>query len=191
MGASLAGEEVTLFSRVVDCRDPGAPDPAEARCSGDAAGNLYIQFWAYYPGSQTSRALLGDLGFHRDDWESWQVRVTPAGADARASSHHGYNGDSGDAVNDTGWLGGKAGWAESTGRYAISGGSHAGRVGSAGAPPVRRPSSLERGPRRWTPAASVRVIPIESLRDERDEFRFEVVPPWEKPVFLDPEWRGT
>ena len=51
---SQRGEPVTLFSHIVDCLDPEAPMPPEAECEVDAAGNLYIQFWAYYPDSATT-----------------------------------------------------------------------------------------------------------------------------------------
>lgn len=188
---TLAGEPVTVFSHVVDCRDPEAATRDGFDCSGERAGSVYVQYWLYYPGSQTSRALFGDAGFHPDDWESWQTRVTPEGVDARASSHHGYNGSSGDPLNDTGWFGSKPGWTESTGRYSISGGSHAGQVGSAPSAPVRRPSSIERGPFRWTNPEVIRVIPIESLEGDWDEYEFEVTPPWAKEVYRDPEFEGT
>ncbi|MDQ3758471.1 MAG: hypothetical protein M3331_00795, partial [Actinomycetota bacterium] len=125
---SHAGEPVTLFTHVIDCRDPEVPVPSTADCTGDAAGNLYVQYWAYYPDSAT--APFGKAGYHPDDWESFQVRVTPDGIEERASSHHGYNGDGGDPINDTGWLGGKSAWTDATGTYSISSGSHAGRVGS-------------------------------------------------------------
>ncbi|HYH60661.1 MAG TPA: hypothetical protein VD766_02240, partial [Solirubrobacterales bacterium] len=85
-----AGHPVTLYSHVVDCREPGSPVPPEAECSGDAAGNLYLQFWAYYPDSAT--APFGKAGYHPDDWESFQVRIGPDEIRERASSHHGYNG---------------------------------------------------------------------------------------------------
>ncbi len=120
------------------------------------------------------------------------VRVNPSGeAVARASSHHGYNGYDGDPINDAGLLGGKAAWVDSTGRYSISGGSHAGRVGAPPSGPVRLPRSIHRRPHRWTPARAVRLIPLESLVDQWGDYEFEVTPPWLKMVYRDPEHTGT
>jgi hypothetical protein len=188
-----AGLPVTLLSHVVDCRDPEAPSPSDADCSGDASGYLYIQYWAYYPDSQTQP--FGKAGYHPDDWESFQVRIGPDGVEERASSHHGYNGEGGDPINDTGWLPGKSAWTRGTGRYAISSGSHAGRVGTAPADKrIRRPSSsVERMPHRWTRPDDIQVIPIESLSDEWDEYvgSPDHLPAWLKDVFFDPEDTGT
>ncbi len=182
---SDAGEPVTLFSHVVNCLDPQAPEPPEARCEGDAAGNLYLQYWAYYPDSATTpfdEKLFGRAGYHPDDWESFQVRIGPNGIEERASSHHGYNDETGDAVNDTGWLPGKAAWSTASGRYWISSKSHAGRVGT-----------WQGAPHRWTPSESVRVIPLETMRDEWGEYigSTEHLPAWLKDVYLDPEATGT
>lgn len=186
---SLAGEPITAFVHVIDCRDAEASAREGYDCSGDRAGRVYLQYWLYYPGSATARALLGDAGAHPDDWESFQVRITPGeAAEARASSHHGYNGASGDWFSDSGLVE-KAGWTESTGSYFISGGSHAGRVG--------RPASLRARPRgpvissgRWTQPSALQLVPIESLAG-RSRLKFAVSPPWVKRVYRDPEYRGT
>jgi len=177
---SHTGEPVTLFSHIVDCRDPGTPVPPMATCTGEAAGNLYVQYWAYYPDSAT--APFGKRGYHPDDWESFQVKVTPDAIEERASSHHGYNGDGGDPLNDTGWFAGKSAWTGATGTYAISSGSHAGRVGS-------QPELMHR----WTHPDDVRVIPIESLSDQWDDYvgSPEHKPAWLKDVFIYPEATGT
>lgn len=178
---SLAGEPVTAFVHVIDCRDGDAAARDGYDCTGDRAGRIYLQYWLYYPGSQTARALYGAEGFHPDDFESFQVRIGRDGkAEARASSHNGYNGEGSDPINDTGWFGGKAAWTESTGRYFISGGSHAGRVGRRNA----------RGAR-WTAAGAIRLIPVEPLVAAADRWSFEVSPPWGKAVYRDPEARGT
>src|SRR3954454_9573396 len=45
-----AGLPVSAFVHVVDCR-PGAAEASEAdgaNCSGERAGNLYVQYWTYY-----------------------------------------------------------------------------------------------------------------------------------------------
>ncbi len=175
---SLAGESVTAFVHLIDCRDDTAAGREGYDCSGARAGRVYLQYWLYYPGSATARALLGDRGFHEDDWESFQVRVAPGeAAAARASSHHSYNGSSGDWLSDSGLVE-KAGWTESSGRYFISGGSHAGRIARAASG------------RRWTAAGAVRLVPIESLTGLA-RFEFAVSPPWAKRVYRDPEHRGT
>jgi hypothetical protein len=64
---SLAGRPVTLFTHVVDCRDPAAAASRGYDCTAERAGRVYIQYWAYYADSATSRALLGSSGYHRDD----------------------------------------------------------------------------------------------------------------------------
>jgi hypothetical protein len=179
---SLAGEPVTAFVHTLDCRDAEAAERAGYDCSGDRAGRVYLQYWLYYPGSATARALLGDRGAHDDDWESFQVRLTDGEAEARASSHHGYNGTAGDWLSDSGLVE-KAGWTKPADRYEISGGSHAGRVGGS-----------EGGPRRasvwrWTSPARIRLIPVEPLAGR--DFEFAVSPPWAKAVYVDPEDRGT
>ena len=192
-----SGEPITLFSHVIDCRDPDHPEPSAADCEGDAAGNLYLQYWAYYPDSRTAPydgKLFKEIGFHPDDWESFQVRITPDGVDERASSHHGYNGDISDPVNDTGWLPGESAWAPATGRYAISAGSHAGKVGTPPADKnIRRPSSVERLPHRLSRPKDVHVIPLETMRDEWDAYvgSTKHLPAWLKDVYLNPEETGT
>jgi len=184
---SLDGEQVTAFVHVVDCRD-GAAASDGYDCTGDRAGRLYLQYWLYYPGSATARALLGDAGAHPDDWESFQVRIGPDGAvEARASSHHGYNGDSGDWLSDSGLVE-KAGWTASTGRYLISGGSHAGRVGDRAAT-GRGSHGMAMRTGRWTEPRAIRLVPIEALAD--GGWEFAVSPPWEKRVYRDPEHEGT
>ncbi len=187
--ASLAGEPVTVFTHVIDCRRPAAAERDGFGCDGERLGKVYLQYWLYYPGSHTS--FWGEAGHHADDFESLQVRVGPDGVEARASSHNGYNGHSADPINDIAFTPKQSGWSDATGRYSISGGSHAGRVGAPPGAPVRRPSSLPSGPPRWTEAAAIRVIPLSSLRDAWDDYEFEVTPPWDKEVFRDPESRRT
>jgi hypothetical protein len=173
------GLPVTLFSHVIDCRQPATPMPSEARCDGDRAGNLYVQYWAYYPDSRT--VPFGKAGYHPDDWESFQVRIGPDATAERASSHHGYNGHGGDPLNDTGFLPGRSAWSEPTGRYWISSGSHAGRVGAK--------DSFARLTFPW----QVDVVPIESLRDVWSDYvgSPDHLPAWLKDVYLDPEATGT
>jgi hypothetical protein len=117
---------------VVDCRTAEARVDSADRgydCSGARAGNLYLQYWLYYEDSTSLRALPGEVGFHEDDWEGYQVRIGPAGTDARATSHHGYDYRGGPLnwPSDAGVLP-KAAWGRATGRLYVSGGSHAGHV---------------------------------------------------------------
>jgi hypothetical protein len=60
---------VTAFVHVVDCRE--GEETADADCSEQRAGNLYVQLWLYYADSATLRGMpvVGDKGYHEDDWE--------------------------------------------------------------------------------------------------------------------------
>lgn len=178
---SLAGEPVTLFVEALDCRAPEAAPP-ELDCSGERAGRLYLHYWAYYPGSQTMRAVLGERGFHPDDWESFQVRIDGDDVAVRASSHHGYNHGLGVAslASDAGIVKRRA-WGPGTGLYYIAGGSHAGHAYEPGDPE----------PRRWTPAGALRLVPLRGLSERDRSTRFAVTPPWRKRVTRDPEHTGT
>ena len=182
-----AGVRVVAFTHVIDCRS-GHARATEAwggNCAGPRTGNLYLQYWLYYPGSATAEGstplkgpirrlttALGHPTYHPDDWEGYQVRVGPGGADVRATSHHGYNG-----------------WARGSDRYYISGGSHAGR-------PLGTPSrswlrlSLAPPSSRSTKDGRLALIPLETLPD-RDGYSFAITPPWRKRVWFDPEYGGT
>jgi hypothetical protein len=196
---SASGEGVVAFVHVVDCRPAAAEASREAGydCSGAAAGNLYVQYFFYYPTSSTAAALPGNGGFHKDDWESFQIRIEPGGETfVRASSHHGYNyefsklnagsdvgGAVGGAINDGIEAVGarpKGGWGPSTGELHVSGGSHAGNAKRDDYVPGRR-----------TPGRRLLLIPIESLSAAERAAVFEVVPPWRKPVYTDPESEET
>ncbi|HEX6204198.1 MAG TPA: hypothetical protein VFZ29_00125 [Solirubrobacterales bacterium] len=175
---------VTAFVHVIDCREGEmeSTEAAGAKCSGERAGNLYVQYWTYYADSATLRDLpvAGEKGYHRDDWESVQFRIGPEGrVEQRASSHHGYNyflsdvnwmSDAGIAAHD--------GWGPETRLLLVSGGSHAGN--SVGMPNVDR----------FTPGRRVHLVPLEQIATETDA-RFAVSPPWLKRVWRDPEARGT
>jgi hypothetical protein len=134
VSASQTGEPVTAFVHVVDCRGAGTPGEGVARrddCSGERAGNAYLQYWLYYGDSSTSpwSDLPGSPGSHEDDWEGYQVRIAADGTDARATSHHGYDYRGG-PVNwptDAGIVS-KAAWGEATGHLYVSDSSHAGHV---------------------------------------------------------------
>ena len=106
------------------------------------AGRLYVQYWLYYPDSNSVLAgadrvwarswLLPRIrelvsgtpdypGFHEDDWEGVFVRLDPDGtAWIRASSHGHLQGCK--------WLACHDHWVRGTGWVRISRGSHAGHV---------------------------------------------------------------
>lgn len=187
---------VSAFVHVVDCRDGEAEhsEAAGADCSGDRAGNLYIQYWLYYADSATLRDLpvVGDEGYHHDDWEGVQIRIRPDGeVDERASSHNGYNyarssanwgSDAGfDPLKDiTESIGARPtnGWGPETGILLVSGGSHAGNA--IGFPRVDR----------FTPGRRVHLIPLEPI-SATSTARFAISPPWLKSVWRDPESDST
>lgn len=199
---SDAGEPVTLFTRVIDCRDGSTPVPAQADCEGDRDGNLYLQYWAYYPESASMRGapVLEGEGYHPNDWESAQVRIGADGSvSQRASSHNGHNynrskanwaSDAGiglltDLSEKTG-LREPGGWGDASGRYLIAGGSHAGNV-------TDPDESADTYPSR-TPAGQVRLVPVESVRGDalsRAANFDPITPPWEKKLWLNPEEEGT
>jgi hypothetical protein len=202
-----SGERAVAFTHVIDCR-PQAPPGASrgADCSGPRAGNLYLQYWFYYPGSATAEgstplkplirrasAAVGKPTFHRDDWESYQVRIGPAGRFARASSHHWYSYelDEGGLVpghrllrSADGRIGVKRrpevvnGWGPEMGTLHVSGGSHAGNARSG------------RTVTRSTRDGRLVLIPLARIA-ARDRSTFAVTPPWRKRVFFDPEYAGT
>ncbi|MDX6601796.1 MAG: hypothetical protein QOF13_998 [Solirubrobacterales bacterium] len=192
-----AGLPVVAFVHVVDCRaDAADGSKAEgADCSDGRAGNLYIQYWTYYADSATFRGIpvLGDAGYHPDDWEGVQIRIRPDGSvDERASSHNGYNqrpGPVGGWASDAGidsvksatealGLRPENGWGPETHLLIVSGGSHAGNT--AGIPRIER----------LTPRNRVHLIPLEPIAATSNA-HFAISPPWHKEVWRDPEAEGT
>jgi hypothetical protein len=191
-----AGFPVTAFVHVVDCRagEAESSEAAGADCSGARAGNLYIQYWTYYADSATLRDIpvVGEAGYHADDWEGVQIRIGPDGqVDERATSHEGYNyqqspanwgSDAGlDPLKDAAEaIGARAenGWGPETHLLLVSGGSHAGNA--IGFPHVDR----------FTPGRRVHLIPLEPIA-ETNTATFAINPPWLKKVWRDPEAEGT
>lgn len=191
------GLPVTAFVHVVDCR-PAVIEQTEAAgadCSGERAGNLYVQLWTYYADSATLRGVpvAGPKGYHEDDWEGVQLRFGPDGEiSERASSHNGYNSglpsarnwgsDAGvEPVRDaTEGVGAHAdnGWGPETGYLFVSGGSHAGNtidLGHVG---------------RYTASNRVHLVPLEPIA-ATSTTRFAISPPWLKKVWLNPESGAT
>jgi hypothetical protein len=183
---SARGRPATAFTHVVDRRGRG--------------GDLFVQYWLYYPDSTWNGKLrlVGRLdplsplgwwsgraaGFHADDWESFQVRVTRDGqVYARASAHNGYAGrhtwpnlnelPRAVPVRRTG------AWVPVTGWTHVSRGSHAGFV-----PPGP-------GGDRRTESSGLRLVPIEGLDARALATRFAIAAPWRKPVYANPERTDT
>jgi hypothetical protein len=187
---------VAAFVHVIDCRPDGAAEAEAggADCSGQRAGNLYIQYWTYYADSATLRGVpvAGGFGYHRDDWEGVQIRIGPDGeVSERASSHDGYDYSNQDLDwgSDAGidplatlaeLLGARApnGWGPETHLLLVSGGSHAGNATGS--------YDLSR----FTPSRSVHLIPLEPLA-AHSHATFAIPPPWLKNVWRDPEAPGT
>jgi hypothetical protein len=188
---------ISAFVHVVDCRagETEAAEAAGADCTGARAGNLYIQYWTYYADSSTLRGvpIVGERGFHHDDWEGVQIRVGPGGrVDERATSHRGFNYSRSKANwgSDAGigplrdlaeTLGARArdGWGPETHLLLVSGGSHAGNA--TGIPNIDR----------LTPGGRVHLIPLEPIAGGSDALGFAISPPWRKHVWRDPEYRET
>jgi hypothetical protein len=187
---------VTAFVHVVDCRvgESGDSEAAGADCSGARTGYLYLEYFTYYANSATLRDLpvVGDQGFHLDDWEGVEIRIGSDGeVSERASSHHGYNY----SLEDFNWASdagigplsdlaelidarAEGGWGPETGLLLVSGGSHAGNAAGH--------HDLDR----FIPGRRVHLIPLEPIASD-DESIFAITPPWEKQVWRDPEAEGT
>jgi len=182
LSRTQTGLRPVAFVHVVDCRDSSAAARAGYDCSGARAGNVYIQYWLYYPDSRTGPASSLTGGYHVDDWESFQVRVGPDGTGmARASSHHSYNGRSGglgSVPSDAGWEP-KSGWDTLLGQLHVAAGSHAGTTEAAA------------DDTRHIPRGALRLIPLEPVAAAGGAPSFAVSPPWEKGVWSDPESTGT
>jgi hypothetical protein len=193
------GLPVTAFVRVIDCRESASSDPEAAvslDCSGPRAGNLYLQYWLYYADSATLRGVpvAAGAGYHRDDWESAQIRIGPEGnVEERASSHHGYNYERSPAnVGSDAGVGAlrtiaevagarpRNGWGPRRGLLRVSGGSHAGNASGF--------LNLDR----IVLGGRVRLVPLEPIAAALgDSASFAVSPPWDKDVWDDPEAIGT
>jgi hypothetical protein len=172
---STAGHRATVFTRLLRRGD-----------------RRYIQYWFYYPDSNTTWAgsdriwkhsAVGQVGrlvtgsdrypgYHPDDWEGAVVRVEADGRTAVRVTSHGH------------WQWCKRGcqdrWGPTTGWTRVSRGSHAGHV------PVSR--SRER----TSTADAIRLVPLEAI--EQDAYRRldpGISPPWEKDAYENPESSGS
>jgi hypothetical protein len=174
-------------------------------------GRLYIQYWLYYPDSNST--LLGSdrlwarlglpsayPGFHEDDWEGAFVRVDRDGSTWLRASSHGH-------FQSCKWLSCRNAWTRHRGWVRVSRGSHSGHVPfdretrwrrqSRGAAPRYVP--LQGPPRliplrpgqglneRSTTGEGLRLVPLELL--DPGSYRSwdrRVLPPWDKDAYLDP-----
>jgi hypothetical protein len=171
-----AGRPATAFTRVVRRH-----------------GRLYLQYWLYYPESNT--AVLGSdrlwnssplrwtgryPGFHPDDWEGYVVRIGRDGsAYVRASSHRHWQSCKSAACRNR--------WGRRTGWTRVSRGSHAGHIPVHGRP-VPGPTLPGLHVReRTTTAEGMRLVPLETV--DRGRYRPldpGVRPPWRKKAYDDP-----
>jgi hypothetical protein len=176
---SRAGRRATVFTRVIRRRR-----------------RLYVQYWFYYPDSNTTWAASDKLwnhsalrlagrypGFHLDDWEGFQLRLDPDGeVAARATSHGHYQGCKQSRCRNR--------WIRGTGWTRVSRGSHAGHIpvaplGGDRFQPLYPGRELHE---RTTTAEGLRLVPLETL-DKRSyrPLAKDVVPPWGKDAYRDPE----
>ena len=164
----------------------------------------YIQYWFYYPDSNTTWAgsdkiwkhtPVGEIGrlvtgsgdypgWHADDWEGATVRVEADGRAAVRVTSHGH------------WQWCKQGrcagrWGPATGWTRVSRGSHAGHVPADGyrERPLLPGADLRE---RTTTADGIRLVPLESMGKERYR-RLDpgISPPWEKDAYANPESSGS
>ena len=180
-------------------------------------GRLYIQYWLYYPDSNTTlagsdrlwarvfRGIARYPGFHSDDWEGAFVRVDADGSVWLRASSHGH-------FQSCKWRVCRGDWAPRTGWVRVSRGSHSGHVPFERelrwrmprarpaepryVPPPARPRLTPQRPgpgrgrlhERSTTGEGVRLIPLESI-DPRKYLPLDpdVLPPWDKDAYSDPE----
>jgi hypothetical protein len=176
-------------------------------------GETFLQYWFYYPDSTTTwggaagiwntivQTAGGDSsypGFHRDDWEGYQVRIDAGHASVRATSHHGYQGCKQSRCHNR--------WTPWTGWTRVSRGSHAGHIplrdrgggldfadGHAFALQPHDDQAIYPGvdfDERTTTAAGLRLVPTEPLAGDRTTWD-GITPPWKKAVYRDPRSDST
>jgi hypothetical protein len=183
-------------------------------------GSTFIQYWFYYPDSNTTLAGSDKLwglvpeqlksgfglghrypGFHHDDWEGYQVRIDPGGdASVRATAHKGYTWCKQSQCKNE--------WGDWTGWTRVSRGSHAGhipldtsrdgvRLGGS-FPFVKRHYKVD-GPaypgvdthERTTVGPDLRLVPLETVDQQAAPEFDDISPPWSKPVYRNPLSNST
>ena len=167
-------------------------------------GKTYLQYWLYYPDSNSRiagsdklwawswlaprvRELLDGTsdypGFHRDDWESYMLRLDPNGsAWVRASSHGHFQGCKQRICRNR--------WVPRTGWTRVSAGSHAGHIPYAADPRRGRLTPQLPGRQireRTTTSEGLRLIPLETIdRESYEPLDGGIKPPWRKEVYRRP-----
>ncbi len=139
-------------------------------------GYKYVQYWFYFADSTSGAGPVPHPlrkpfpWYHRDDWESYQVRIGPDGTKhVRSSAHNDYRGCKSC----------KNKWAPFTSWHRVLGGSHAGHVPKG--------DTFER----FTPSASLKLVPIESLSEDDKNTSFAISRPWIKKVYTNPKSWST
>jgi hypothetical protein len=178
---------------------------------------LYIQYWLYYPDSNSTFAgsdwlwarlglPFGYPGFHEDDWEGAFVRVDPDGSIWLRASSHGH-------FQSCKWAFCRDEWARHTGWVRVSRGSHSGHLPFDREPRWRMSGVPQGGPRymplpgrprliplwpghglheRSTTGEGIRLVPLEPLDPRRYQARDRhVLPPWDKDAYSDPTGRES
>jgi hypothetical protein len=179
-------------------------------------GETFIQYWLYYPDSTSTWAGFAAAwravdperhndpeGFHKDDWENYEVRVDARGrALSRASAHHGYQYCKGPAPECVDRWGPDTGWTR------VSRGSHAGHIPMT-AHFVPSPG-VHHGPHRWHPQVrptregvdvhertthgrDLSLVPLERIdpRSYRSLQADGPKPPWAHDAYRDPLTNST
>jgi hypothetical protein len=144
---------------------------------------------------------LGYPGFHLDDWEGAFVRMDPDGSTWLRASSHGH-------FQSCKWSFCRGAWARHTGWVRISRGSHSGHIPYAAKPrpparvrpilprylpPPARPLLIPQMPgnglhERSSTSEGIRLVPLESLDPHSYRPRDpNVLPPWDKGAYRDPE----
>jgi hypothetical protein len=143
-------------------------------------GAAYLHYWFYYPDSRATHLPDGGLGTHRDDWEGVIVRLTAAGAAARATAHGGLAG-----IGP--WWATSPGWRPIAPHPVIyrAAGSHANGFG---------PGGIDLAGDRWNGTLGVTLpalVPADAAARLRYRFDPAASPPWRKRLWHDPDTAGT
>jgi hypothetical protein len=194
--------------RCSDAAAAGGVDVARSRSGAPATafthlarrdGSTYLQYWFYYPDSSTLHAggklNYEKLGYHLDDWEAYEVRLSGDGTvHARATAHGSWRNAKG-APDGVRWLVDRAPayvrskypcelrtcgeWGRWTGWTRVTRGSHAGHIPDGP------------GDERSTSGSRLTLVPLETVDRSSYEPLGQIKPPWEKGVYDDPASEGS
>jgi hypothetical protein len=180
------GEDTAVPVDVAVCRRPacaalGTGLPVAFTHVVDRPGVTYLQYWFYYPDSRTTHAPLKGLqGHHPDDWEGVIVRIADDGeVGVRVTAHQGL-------VGARAWWSGDPGWYPPAGRPVVyrAAGSHAMGFRARG---VDAPLDRWNGTLATVDGGRLRLVPADTVPALRLRYHREVVPPWRKRLWRDPE----